>query len=83
LKKNNQNRKVTKEEAIEYSKINKFQGFAECSAIKNVNIKEVFKSFYIALYKKNKNILKEKTKEKLIILKKMQQERSNNSCCFS
>ena len=49
----------------------------------NVNIKEVFKSFYIALYKKNKNILKEKTKEKLIILKKMQQERSNNSCCFS
>ena len=38
-------RKVSKEEAIKFSKLNHFQGFCECSALKNVNIKEVFTSF--------------------------------------
>ncbi len=60
IEKSKSNRKVTKEEAIEYAKKNHFQGFCECSAIKNVNIKEVFKIFSNALYKKNKKILKEK-----------------------
>ena len=54
-------RKVTKEMAISYSKSKHFQGFGECSALKNVNIKETFESFYKTLYKKNKNKLKEKT----------------------
>ncbi len=74
---------MTKEEAIEYSRNNHFQGFCECSALKNVNIKEVFKLFYKALYKKNKKILREKTNEKIIILKNMQAQRSFNQCCFS
>lgn len=28
-------------------------------------------------------ILKEKTNEKIFILKKMQEQRSDNNCCFS
>ena len=74
---------MTKEEAIEYSRNNHFQGFCECSALKNVNIKEVFKLFYKALYKKNKKILREKTNEKIMVLKGMQAQRSFNQCCFS
>ena len=74
---------MTKEEAIEYSRNNHFQGFCECSALKNVNIKEVFKLFYKALYKKNKKILREKTNEKIIILKNMKDQRYFNQCCFS
>ena len=70
------------EEAIDFSKTNHFQGFCECSALKNVNIKEVFTSFYKTLYKKNKTILKEKTKEKIIYLKKLQEKHSNENCCF-
>ena len=41
----------------------------------------MFKLFYKALYKKNKKILKEKTNEKIIILKNMQQKRYDNACC--
>ena len=73
---------MTKEEAIEYSRNNHFQGFCECSALKNVNVKEAFSSFNKALYKKNRYILKEKTKEKIIFLKKMQDKRSSDNCCF-
>ena len=83
IEKSKINRKVTKEEAIEFSRLNHFQGFCECSALKNVNIKEVFKVFYNALYKRNKMILKEKTNEKIFILKKLQEQRSFNKCCFS
>ena len=74
---------MSKDEAIKFAKNNHFQGFCECSALKNVNIKEVFKVFYNALYKRNKMILKEKTNEKIFILKKMQEQRSDNNCCFS
>ena len=41
----------------------------------------MFKLFYKALYKKNKKILKEKTNEKIIILKNMQQKIYYNACC--
>ena len=82
IERSKNNRKVSKEEAIEFSKSNHFQGFCECSALKNVNIKEVFSSFNKALYKKNRNILKEKTKEKIIFLKRMQDKRSNDNCCL-
>ena len=83
IERSKKNRKVSKEEAIEYSKVNHFQGFCECSALKNVNVKEVFKLFYNTLYKKKKKLLKEKTNEKIIILKKMQEQRNFNKCCFS
>ena len=82
IERSKNNRKVTKEEAIEFSKLNHFQGFCECSALNNVNIKESFTSFYKTLYKKNKAILKEKTKEKIILLKRLQDKRSNDNCCF-
>lgn len=82
IERSKNNRKVTKEEAIEFSKLNHFQGFCECSALKKVNIKESFTSFYKTLYKKNKAILKEKTKEKIILLKRLQDKRSNDNCCF-
>ena len=78
------NRKVTKEQAIQYSKNNHFQGFIECSALRNINIKETFTSFYKTLYKKNKNKLMEKTQEKLTQLNILQNKHSNknNDCCW-
>ena len=82
IERSKNNRKVSKEEAIEFSRLNHFQGFCECSALKDVNIKEVFTSFYKALYKKNKGILKEKTREKIIFLKKLQSKRSSGDGCF-
>ena len=41
----NRNRKVTKEQAIQYSKFRHFQGFGECSALKDINIKEKVKDY--------------------------------------
>ena len=79
----NRNRRVTKEQAIQYSKYKHFQGFGECSALKNINIKETFTSFYKTLYKKNKNKLIEKTQQKLNQLKILQSKHSNKNkdCC--
>ena len=76
-------RKVTKEHAINYSKLRRFHGFGECSALKNINIKETFKSFYRTLYKKNKEKLDEKLKKKIIQLEEMQKNISpkNKDCC--
>lgn len=74
---------MTKEEAIQYSKSRHFQGFGECSALKNVNIKETFTSFYKTLYKKNKDKLIEKTEQKIKQLKILQSKHSNKNkdCC--
>ena len=76
-------RKITKQQAIYYSKLRHFQGFGECSALKNVNIKETFESFYHTLYKKNKNNLKQTTDNKIIQLSEMQEKHLNNNkeCC--
>ena len=81
IEKSKKNRKVSKEEAIEFSKTNHFQGFCECSALKNVNINEAFISFYKSLYKKNKGILDQKTNEKIIYLNKLKEKHSNDKCC--
>ena len=77
------NRKVTKEQAINYAKYRHFQGFGECSALKNINIKETFVSFYQTLYKRNKNKLMEKTQEKIKELELLNFKRSNTNkdCC--
>ena len=74
-------RRVTKEQAIEYCKYSHFQGFGECSALKNINIKETFTSFYKTLYKKNKNKLNEKTQQKLNQLKILESKHSKNKDC--
>ena len=76
-------RKTTRDEAVKFSRTKKFQGFGECSTLNNVNIKDVFKSFYNFLYKKNKNKLEEKTKKKVIQLENLQKKHSNASkdCC--
>ena len=76
-------RKVTKERAIEYSKLRKFQGFGECSALKNINIAETFESFCKTLYRKNHNKLKEKTNQKVLQLEDMKKKHSNTNkdCC--
>ena len=66
------NCKISKDHAITYSKLKKFQGFGECSALKNINIKETFVSFYKTLYKRNKGKLEEKLNKKIIQLKDMQ-----------
>ena len=71
------NCKISKDHAITYSKLKKFQGFGECSALKNINIKETFVSFYKTLYKRNKGKLEEKLNKKIIQLKDMQKKHSN------
>ena len=58
-----------------------FQGFGECSALKNINIKETFNSFYKTLYKKNKDKLAEKTQQKINQLKIMQDKHNKNKDC--
>ena len=77
------NCKISKDHAITYSKLKKFQGFGECSALKNINIKETFVSFYKTLYKRNKGKLEEKLNKKIIQLKDMQKKHSNRKkdCC--
>ena len=77
------NCKISKDHAITYSKLKKFQGFGECSALKNINIQETFVSFYKTLYKKNKGKLEEKLNKKIIQLKDMQKKHSNRKkdCC--
>ena len=77
------NCKISKDHDITYSKLKKFQGFGECSALKNINIKETFVSFYKTLYKRNKGKLEEKLNKKIIQLKDMQKKHSNRKkdCC--
>ena len=76
-------RRVSKDEAVFFSKGKSFQGFGECSALRNTNINEIFQSFYKTLYKKNKNKLEEKTKRKIIHLENLQKKHSNHNkdCC--
>ena len=76
-------RKISKQQAIYFSKLRHLQGFGECSALKNVNIKETFESFYHTLYKKNKDKLKTKTNIKLDQLKELEKKHSNQNkeCC--
>ena len=78
----NRNRRVIKEQAIGYSKLRHFQGFGECSALKNINIKETFMSFYKTLYKNNKNKLIEKTQQKINQLKILKNKHSNKNKCY-
>ena len=80
---NNKLRRVSKDEAVFFSKGKAFQGFGECSALRNTNINEIFQSFYKTLYKKNKNKLEEKTKRKIIQLEKKKKKHSNQNkdCC--
>lgn len=43
---NSSNRKISKETAIEFAKKHNLQGWTECSAKDNYNIKDTFASFY-------------------------------------
>lgn len=76
-------RKIDRDDAVKFSRIKKFHGFGECSALNNININEIFKSFYNTLYKKNKNKLEEKTKKKVIQLENLKKKHSNTNkdCC--
>ena len=80
---NNKLRRVSKDEAVFFSKGKAFQGFGECSALRNTNINEIFQSFYKTLYKKNKNKLEKKTKRKIIQWENLQKKHSdqNKDCC--
>lgn len=77
------NRKIKKEDAIKFARDRKFQGFGECSALKNINIKEIFQSFCRTLYKKNKDKLEEKTIKKIneLNILKLQHSNKTKDCC--
>ena len=73
-------RAVKKKDAIDFVNKNKLQGYAECSAKNNENIKETFEKFYKILYNKNKNKIKEK-KMKLELIDKKKNDNKKDFCC--
>ena len=73
-------RAVKKKDAIDFVNKNNLQGYAECSAKNNENIKETFEKFYKILYNKNKNTIKEK-KMKLELIDKKKNENKKDFCC--
>ena len=73
-------RAVKKKDAIDFINKNQLQGYAECSAKNNENIKETFEKFYKILYNKNKNKIKEK-KMKLELIDKKKNENKKDFCC--
>ena len=46
-------RKTTRDEAVKFSRTKKFQGFGECSALNNVNIKSYNFKYFVAIYKQS------------------------------
>ena len=73
-------RAVKKKDAIDFINKNQLQGYAECSAKNNENIKETFEKFYKMLYNKNKNKIKEK-KMKLELIDKKKNDNKKDFCC--
>ena len=73
-------RAVKKKDAIDFINKNQLQGYAECSAKNNENIKETFEKFYKMLYNKNKNKIKEK-KMKLELIDKKKNYNKKDFCC--
>ena len=73
-------RAVKKKDAIDFINKNQLQGYAECSAKNNENIKETFEKFYKILYNKNKNKIKEK-KMKLELIDKKKNDNKKDFCC--
>ena len=73
-------RAVKKKDAIDFVNKNNLQGYAECSAKNNENIKETFEKFYKILYNKNKNKIKKK-KMKLELIDKKKNENKKDFCC--
>ena len=69
-----------KKDAIDFVNKNNLQGYAECSAKNNENIKETFEKFYKILYNKNKNKIKEK-KMKLELIDKKKNDNKKDFCC--
>ena len=74
-------RAVKKKDAIEFANKYGLQGYEECSAKNNENIKQTFEKFYNLLYEKNKNKIKEKNKIKLELMNKKKNEKNKDSCC--
>ena len=74
-------RAVKKSDAIEFANKYNLQGYEECSAKNNENIKQKFEKFYNLLYEKNKNKIKEKNKIKLELMNKKKNEKNKESCC--
>ncbi len=72
-------RKINKEQAMEfYQTHDNISYWTECSAKKNFNIKETFKSFYKEIYNKYKSKMEEKTETHTKIF---QQDKVNKKCC--
>ena len=74
-------RAVKKSDAIEFANKYNLQGYEECSAKNNENIKQTFEKFYNLLYEKNKNKIKEKNKIKLELMNKKKNKKNKESCC--
>ena len=76
-------RKVVKEDAINFCRKIKCSGFGECSALNDINIKEIFHSFCKTLFKKNKDRLEEKSNNKVKQLENLHIKHSNKDkdCC--
>ena len=74
------NRKVVKEQAIEfYNSHPNIYYWTECSAKKNFNIKEAFRTFYKEIYNKHKLKMEEKTTTHVKIMNKP--KINDKKCC--
>lgn len=62
------------------SKKLKFNKFGEISAKTMENLKEIFKDFYMEIYKKNKSKVIDKRKQNLKTFETIKKE-SNSGCC--
>ena len=51
---------VGKSEAINFCRLHNLDGVAECSALNNINIDNMFMSMCASLYKKKKSLLEER-----------------------
>ncbi|MCQ2817471.1 MAG: GTP-binding protein [archaeon] len=74
-------RGVPKRKALNYVKDQGLFGFAECSAKTNENIMDAFKNFYQAIYKNQKNKLKEKTARRHQATTLQLKRFEENKCC--
>lgn len=78
---NTQGRAVNKYNAQKFIKEHNLQGFEECSALKDENIKSTFKLFYETIYKSQKSNLEQKTIQRNQITLIPRKSQISNNCC--
>ena len=69
---------VDKGKVITFSQPNDFHGFAECSALNNIIVEQMFMSMCTTLYKRKKSSVEDKNHKTFIITN----QNKKDFCCF-